>query len=505
MEDAAASKAPIARMADKVSSIFVPVVIGISLCTFAVWLIAARDIGKAIDCAISVLVISCPCALGLATPTAVMVGTGRGAERGILIKSAMALENLHSVKYFCMDKTGTITEGDPSVTDISVLDDSSSEYEILAVAAAAESLSSHPLAGAICDEAKKRKIEFSVADDVLTFVGKGIKAPVERNICLVGSPSFLAEQGFENSALAIAEERMDALEKDGKTAVCVAFGEKILGIIGISDRIREDSRAAIVELKKMHVEPVMLTGDNEQTARAVASACGIDTVHSRLLPQDKEALIAKYSEKGACAMVGDGINDAPALMRADIGIAIGAGTDVAIDSADVVLSKSSLCDAVSAVSLSAATIRCIKQNLFWALVYNAICIPVAAGALYPIFKISLSPMIASAAMSFSSVCVVLNSIRLRYKKIYENQIFDIKNNYSEEDDEMFGKKITVEFKVEGMMCGKCREHVENALKAVNGVKKVDVSLENKSVKVVASDKVTEQQLKDAVINAGYKA
>ena len=504
LEDAAASKAPIARMADKVSKIFVPVVIAISLLTLVIWLIAARDIGRAIDCAISVLVISCPCALGLATPTAVMVGTGRGASRGILIKSALALENLHSVKYFCMDKTGTITEGKPSVTDVIRLSEDISESEILRLAASVEAMSSHPLASAICAEAQKNNIETVIADDVENIVGKGIRANVNSKICLVGKPSLFIEYGIDPDACNNAGKQMEALENDGKTAVCVAYDKEIVGIIGISDKIREDSKQAIAALHKMNIETVMLTGDNEATARAVARECGIKNVHSALLPQHKEALIAEYSSKGRCAMVGDGINDAPALMRADIGIAIGAGTDVAIDSADVVLSKNSLCDAVSAVSLSAATIRCIKQNLFWALIYNAICIPVAAGALYPLLGISLSPMIASAAMSFSSVCVVLNSIRLRYKKIYENDIKNIKTNDLQEDEEMFGKKVTIEFGVDGMMCGKCREHVENALKAVSGVKKVDVSLEDKKVKVVAADKVTEQQLKDAVVKAGYK-
>lgn len=501
LEDAAASKAPIARMADKVSKIFVPAVIGISVITLIVWLIAARDVGRAIDCAISVLVISCPCALGLATPTAVMVGTGRGASKGILIKSALALENLHSVKYFCMDKTGTITEGKPSVTDIIELSEDFTGDRILSLAASVEAMSSHPLASAICSEAQNKNIETVIADDVENIVGKGIKASVDNNICLIGKPALFLEYGIDPDACIRAGERMESLENDGKTAVCVAYAGKIIGIIGISDKIREDSKQAIAALEKMNIETVMLTGDNEATARAVARECGIKNIHAALLPQDKERLIAEYSSKGRCAMVGDGINDAPALARADIGIAIGAGTDVAIDSADVVLSKNSLCDAVSAVSLSAATIRCIKQNLFWALIYNAICIPVAAGALYPLFEISLSPMIASAAMSFSSVCVVLNSIRLRYKKIYEN---DIKINDLQEDEEMFGKKVTIEFGVDGMMCGKCREHVENALKTVSGVKKADVSLEDKKVKVVAAEKVTEQQLKDAVVKAGYK-
>ena len=416
LEDAASSKAPIARMADKVSKIFVPAVIGISLLTLAVWLIASRDIARALDCAVSVLVISCPCALGLATPTAVMVGTGRGASKGILIKSAEALENLHSVKYFLTDKTGTLTEGKPSVTDVIAVN--CSEEELLSAAYAAEAMSTHPLASAVCKEAQLRSIARLDAEDFENVVGMGIKVSVGGKLCLVGRPEFLKEYGVSADEVDAAEERLSTLEENGKTAVCVSLDNRLLGVIGIADKIREDSVKAIAELKKRGITPVMLTGDNQKTAQAVAAECGIDSVYSKLLPSDKESIIAQYSSKGRCAMVGDGINDAPALARADIGIAIGAGTDVAIDCADVVLSKNSLCDAVSAISLSSATIRIIKQNLFWALVYNAICIPVAAGALFPLFAITLSPMIASAAMSFSSVCVVLNSLRLRYKRIF---------------------------------------------------------------------------------------
>jgi len=416
LEDAASSKAPIARMADKVSKIFVPTVIGISLLTLAVWLIATRDIARALDCAVSVLVISCPCALGLATPTAVMVGTGRGASKGILIKSAEALENLHSVKYFLTDKTGTLTEGKPSVTDVIAVN--CSEEELLSAAYAAEAMSTHPLASAVCKEAQSRSIARLDAADFENVVGMGIKVSVGGKLCLVGRPEFLKEYGVSADEVDAAEERLSTLEENGKTAVCVSLDNRLLGVIGIADKIREDSVKAIAELKKRGITPVMLTGDNQKTAQAVAAECGIDSVYSKLLPSDKESIIAEYSSKGRCAMVGDGINDAPALARADIGIAIGAGTDVAIDCADVVLSKNSLCDAVSAISLSSATIRIIKQNLFWALVYNAICIPVAAGALFPLFAITLSPMIASAAMSFSSVCVVLNSLRLRYKRIF---------------------------------------------------------------------------------------
>lgn len=415
LEDAASSKAPIARLADKVSKIFVPAVMAISVVTLAVWLIVTGDVSRALDCAVSVLVISCPCALGLATPTAVMVGTGRGASLGILIKSAEALENLHSVKYFLTDKTGTLTEGKPSVTDVIPID--CTEEYLLGAAYSAEAMSAHPLAESVCKEAQRRGIERLPAENFENVVGMGIRAIVGGKTCLIGKPEFLIGDGIDNVSISRAEALLGSLESEGKTAVCVAYGEKTVGVIGIADRIREDSVSAVAELKRSGIETVMLTGDNEQTAMAVAAECGIDQTLARLLPADKERVIAEFSQKGRTAMVGDGINDAPALARADIGIAIGAGTDVAIDCADVVLSKNSLADAVTAIKLSGATIRIIRQNLFWALIYNAICIPVAAGVLFPAFGITLSPMIASAAMSFSSICVVLNSIRLRYKKL----------------------------------------------------------------------------------------
>jgi cation transport ATPase len=339
--------------------------------------------------------------------------------------------------------------------------------------------------------------------------GKGIKAEIcengNSNICLIGTPELLLQEGVRVDETILLQ--LKDLEEKGRTSVICLLGKEPLGIIGIFDKERADSKSAIENLKKMRVIPVMLTGDNETTAKAVCASCGIEEYHARLLPEDKERLIREYSKKGLCAMVGDGINDAPALATADVGIAIGAGTDIAIDSADVVLSQSSLSDAVSAISLSRATVTVIKENLFWALIYNAVCIPVAAGALYPLFGLTLSPMIASAAMSFSSVCVVLNSLRLRYKKIYENKplsksgTFD---NNTMEENEMFGKKQTIEFCVDGMMCNKCREHVEKALLAVKGVKSAVADLDSKSVRVVASSSVSEADLKNAVINAGYK-
>ena len=499
LEDAAASKAPISRVADRVSAVFVPVVIGISVLTAVLWAAITHDFSMAFNCAVSVLVISCPCALGLATPTAIMVGTGRGAKLGILIKSAEALENLHSVKYFLTDKTGTLTEGKPRLTDI-VTEECDESY-LLKIAYSAELLSSHPLALAICEGAASAGIERSnslAAEDFSSLLGKGISVRLTENgalsLCVIGTPTLLFENGITMPPA--AETRMLSLEEDGKTVVAVGYGGRFLGLLAIADGIRSDSKQAIEELKKMGITPVMLTGDNQRSALAVGRECGIDEVRSRLLPEDKERIIREYSEKGRTAMVGDGINDAPALASADIGIAIGAGTEVAIDCADVVLSKNSLTDAVSAISLSRATITIIKQNLFWALIYNAICIPVAAGALYPLFEISLSPMIASAAMSFSSICVVLNSIRLRNKKIYMYK--------SQEDSDMFGKTKTVSFTVEGMMCNNCKAHVEKALLAVKGVKSAEASLESKTVSVVVKDSVSEDTLKAAVTAAGYK-
>lgn len=497
LEDAAASKARISRVADKVSAIFVPVVIGISLLTAALWIALTGDVSRAFNCAVSVLVISCPCALGLATPTAVMVGTARGASLGVLIKSAEALENLGSVEFFLTDKTGTLTEGKPRVTDI--VEIGGSRRELLSVAYTAEAMSSHPLAAAICARAEEEG--FSGCEDIRAvqfenLVGRGVKAILEiggeEKICLIGNSLLLAENNTE-----INEENRaarDSLEGSGRSTVWVSLGGRILGIIGVADTPAPDSAEAIAQLKKMGITPVMLTGDNESAARAVGDECGIEELRWGLLPEDKERIVREFSQKGRCVMVGDGINDAPALAAAHIGIAIGAGTEVAIDCADVVLSSSSLCAAVSAISLSRATMRTIKENLFWALVYNAVCIPIAAGILAPV-GVLLTPMLASAAMSFSSVCVVLNSIRLRYKKIYIKP---------KEDTDMFGKTQTISFAVEGMMCNNCKAHVEKALLSVKGVKSVEASVENKSVTVVAKTSVSEDSLKSAVTAAGYK-
>ena len=504
LEDAAASKAPIARIADKVSAIFVPTVIAISVLTALIWMLVTKNINMAFQCAISVLVISCPCALGLATPTAITVATGRGARLGILIRSAEALENLHSVKYFLTDKTGTVTEGKPVVTDVVAFSD---EKRLFRIAYLVESMSSHPLASAICNAARERDCGLdglrAEARNVEVVAGKGIKAEIRENensnICLIGRPELFFENGVTLDEHVLSS--LKSLEEKGRTAVICTVGSEPLGVIGIFDRERADSTEAIASLKKMHIKTVMLTGDNALSARAVCEACGIEKYHARLLPEDKERLIREYSKKGICAMVGDGINDAPALAAADIGIAIGAGTDIAIESADVVLSQSSLSDAVSAISLSRATVTVIRENLFWALFYNAVCIPIAAGVLSPL-GITLTPMIASAAMSFSSVCVVLNSLRLKYKKIYINKSVNQINQL--EDDDMFGKTKTVTVSVEGMMCNNCKAHVERALLALKGVKSAEASVENKNVTVVAKASLSDDAISAAIVAAGYK-
>ncbi len=414
LEDAASSKAPISRVADKVSAVFVPIVMIIAIITSVVWMLIDGRADAAFSHAVSVLVISCPCALGLATPTAVIVGTAIGAEKGILIKSAEALENLCGVKYFLTDKTGTLTKGRPEVTDL-IPREGVTEEELLLAAYAPEAMSSHPLSLAICEKAESLGMSKPCAENYNSKVGMGIYADTENGRAAVGNTSLLSFLGVALPAPEELRGSAESLEKQGKTAVHVALGNKYLGIIGIADQLREDTVSAIAKLKEYGIETVMLTGDNENTAAAIAEKCNLDGYYSRLLPENKEELIRKFKEKGRVAMAGDGINDAPALVAADIGIAIGAGTEVAVDSADVVLARSSVSDVADAILLSKLTLRAIKQNLFWALIYNTVCIPIAAGVLVPL-GISITPMIASAAMSFSSVFVVLNSLRIRYMK-----------------------------------------------------------------------------------------
>ena len=510
LEDAAASKAPVARLADRVSSVFVPIVIGISVITALVWGFICKDAENAVRCAISVLVISCPCALGLATPAAIMVGTGKGAGIGVLFKSALALEQLHHVKTVVMDKTGTLTEGHPTVTDIVAF--GVSEEELLSLAAAVENLSTHPLARAVCEAAAERGGQRYEATDFISRTGYGIGASVNSNICLVGKLSFLQENGISEENASLASSMAEQWGEEGKTVVFVSCGKQLIGVIALADRLRPDSIEAVKAFQKLGCRCIMLTGDNPHTAEKIALAAGMDGFEAGLLPQDKEKKIREWHEQGLTAMIGDGINDGPALARADVGLAIGAGTEVAMDCADVVLVKNSLMSAVHAMELSRATIVCIKQNLFWALCYNCIGIPIAAGVLSSL-GIRLSPMIAAAAMSVSSVCVVTNALRLRrfrskwedtaQEKHTENNI--LKNK--EDETEMFGLGKSVEhtFKVEGMMCVKCQEHVEKALQAVSGVKSVKVDLQNDMVTVLAKESVKEETLKKAVVDAGYKA
>ncbi len=521
LEDAASSKAPIARVADKVSSVFVPIVMSVSLLTLGVWLLLTQNVEEALRSAIAVLVISCPCALGLATPTAITVGVGRGARNGILFRDAESLEKLCGVDTVMFDKTGTLTEGKPSLTDLVVYEEND-PGRVMRYAAAVERLSSHPLAQAVCAGAVELGIEeLPAVTDFESLVGVGAMGRADGVLCRIGKPdpSVFLEKDPENAArseknaprvtknglislceksdLSSLKEDFEALESDGKTVVLVTLDARPVAILGISDRIRADAAPAVQTLKDAGVRCVMLTGDNERTAAFVARAVGLDDFHAALLPEDKERYLRKACESGSCAMVGDGINDAPALLRADVGIAVGAGTEVAIDCAGVVLSQSSISGVADAYMLSRATIRIIKQNLFWALFYNAVCIPVAAGVFFPIWGWQLSPMLASAAMSFSSVFVVTNALRLRSVKLIKK---------GENKDMLFGKKeiVTTTLHVEGMMCPRCVAHVKTALEGVKGVKSVSVDLDAKTAVVEAPASVSAETLAAAVVAAGYE-
>ena len=508
LEEAASSKANISRVADRVSGIFVPVVAGISLVTLVIWLLVGGGISMAFRCAVSVLVISCPCALGLATPTAIMVGTGMGAKYGILIKSAHALEDLRAVKYVLFDKTGTITHGRPRVTD-AYFEDSG----LCALAYSLEKQSSHPLATAVCDYASAEGFEALAVEDFASPVGRGLMGRVAGRRVVVGKRAFVEEMcGVLPTAADTAEL---GFLSTGATTVCVAAEENDgyrFGVFAIADTVKETAKDAVSGLHGLGIECVMLTGDNKAAAEAVARQVGIRTVYASLLPDDKERLVREYSARGKCAMVGDGINDAPALARADIGIAIGAGTEVAVDSADVILSGSSLSDVLGAIDISRATMRCIKQNLFWALIYNVISVPVAAGALASV-GVLLTPMIGAAAMSVSSVCVVLNALRLRtFRPRLREERRDCDTNCQinqnrdkgEEDMFGFGKKQKEVISVEGMMCQHCAARVKDALMAVEGVKKVDIDLDAKTATVTAGEGFDAEAARAAIVAAGYK-
>ena len=529
VDDATSSKAPIAKLADRVSSVFVPVVITIALLAAILWLLAGQSFEFALSVAISVLVISCPCALGLATPTAIMVGTGRGAAKGILIKSAEALEITHSIDTVVLDKTGTVTQGKPVVTDVIALEadgkaagENTQAYtELLQLAFSLEKMSSHPLAEAIVKKAEACSAAFQEVSDYEMIPGQGIAGTIDKVRCLAGNRKLMETNRIDISVAAGLQEK---LADEGKTPLYFAQGGKFLGVIAAADVVKPTSREAIARLQEMGMDVIMLTGDNARTAEAIKKQVGIKTVIADVLPQDKEEKVHRLQEQGhKVAMVGDGINDAPALARADVGIAIGAGTDVAIESADIVLMKSDLMDAASAVSLSRAVIRNIKQNLFWAFFYNAIGIPVAAGVLYPAFHILLNPMIGAAAMSFSSVSVVSNALRLRFftpKWKHESGTADLQTTENggmmeqstaaaeiadriAQNDESKGEttmKKTI--KIEGMMCQHCVKAATKALEGVAGVTAVTVSLEDKQAVVEGS--ATDEALTAAIVDAGYE-
>lgn len=496
VDEAGSSKAPIARLADSISGIFVPAVIVIAILTAICWIAAGQSFEFAFNCAVSVLVISCPCALGLATPVAIMVGMGKAAEYGILIKSAESLERLHSVDTVVLDKTGTVTSGRPKVTDVEVFANLS-EKDFLSIAASIEQGSEHPLAGAVVNKAKEEGIEIKTPDKFEIIPGKGVLAVIDGESYTAGNIKLMSENEVEDSAFfGKMSEKYSYL---GKTPLFFAKNKKLLGLIAVADSVRQTSAEAVMYLKQSGLRVILLTGDNRLTAGSIAKEVGIDEVIADVRPEGKEAEVGRLQDSGhRVAMVGDGVNDAPALVRADVGIAIGAGTDIAVDSGDVVLMKDSLLDVVRAIRLSGEVVKNIRTSLFWAFVYNIIGIPVAAGVLYPAFGLLLSPMIAAAAMSLSSVCVVSNALRIRL----------FRDNIEEQpkEKELFAgdknmKKIML---IDGMMCAHCQKRVHDVLSALDGVAEVDVNLENKTAVVVCSKEIDDKILTDAVTNAGYE-
>ena len=503
VDEATSSKAPIAKLADKVSGVFVPIVIAIAVIATIVWLIAGYGLEFALSIGISVLVISCPCALGLATPTAIMVGTGKGAANGILIKSAESLETAHSIDTVVLDKTGTITEGKPAVTDI-LCREGTSEKELLQIAASLEKLSEHPLVDAIVTEAEKTGYTALSVSDFNQIPGQGITGVIHGELVLAGNRRLMEAYNIPGGALMTQAEE---LASDGKTPLYFAKDSKLLGMIAVADVVKPTSAQAIAQLSGMGIEVVMLTGDNLGTAEAIRRQVGVDRVVAEVFPQDKEQEIRRLQGEGKkVAMVGDGINDAPALARADVGIAIGAGTDIAMESADIVLMKSDLLDVVTAIQLSKATIRNIKQNLFWAFIYNIIGIPVAAGLFFLPFALKLNPMIGAFAMSFSSVFVVTNALRLRwFKPKYitnkNNSAAETVSAQTETEGEIPMEKL---LKIEGMMCNHCVMHVQKALAAVPGVAEVTVSLDEKAATVKLNQNVTDEVFKTVIEDAGYQ-
>ncbi len=493
VEEASNSKAPIAKMADKVSSIFVPTVITIAIFTVVIWLMVGQSFTFALTMGIAVFVISCPCALGLATPVAIMVGTGKGAENGILIKSAESLELLHLVDTVVLDKTGTITEGKPKVTNIIT---TIKEQELLQIAGSLEKNSEHPLAEAILQRAKEQQIELSEVKEFVAVSGRGVKGQIEGNNYFGGNLAFMKENNININKVT---SQSDELLKQGKTVLYFANQNEVIGMIAVADTIKPTSYQAIQELKEKKLEVVMLTGDNKIVAETIGKELGISQVISEVLPQDKEKEVAKLEKQGKkVAFIGDGINDSPALVKADVGIAIGSGTDIAIESADIVLMKDNLLDSVTAIALSRAVIRNIKMNLFWAFFYNIIGIPIACGIFYPIFGWKLNPMIGAAAMSLSSVCVVTNALRLRKFKLNH------KNDKNDEKEEHLMKEMVKIVYIEGMQCNHCKMTVEKTLGELEGVTKVEVSLEDKKAVIETQKEIEDSKIKEAIVNAGFE-
>ena len=522
VEEASSSKAPIAKMADKIAGVFVPAVITIALITGVIWLISGATFEFAMSTAIAVLVISCPCALGLATPVAIMVGIGKGAENGILIKSGDALETAHQIDTVVLDKTGTITQGKPVVTDIiCAAGKNADKTQLLQIAGSLEKGSEHPLAEAIVNYCVTNNISLEKVTDFNALFGKGIEGTVSGTHYYAGNEKMMEEKGISLSTE--QKNQIQALAKQGRTPLLFADEKQFLGIVAVADVVKPTSKEAVQKFRDYGIHVIMLTGDNEVTAQAIKEQVGIDEVIAGVLPTQKEEKISALKQAGhKVAMIGDGVNDAPALASADVGIAIGAGTDVAIESADIVLMKNDLLDAVGAVKLSKAVIRNIKENLFWAFFYNSIGIPLAAGVLYPLFQIKLNPMFGAAAMSLSSVCVVSNALRLRWVKLHDakktqsepyqdvaastiadiNQHNALDNNIKSTNNDKGESTMTTTISIEGMMCAHCQAHVEKALKEVAGVTEVTVSLENKNAVVTGDASV--EALKQAVVDAGYE-
>ena len=507
VSDAAATKAPIARIADKVSGIFVPAVIAIAVVTFLVWILAGQSFGYALARAISVLVISCPCALGLATPVAIMVGNGMGARNGILFKTAASLEETGRTEIVVLDKTGTITKGEPRVTDI-LPAEGVPEERLLTLAYSLEKNSEHPLAGAVIAYAGEKQLRAEEVTEFQALPGNGLLGRSREGLLTGGSFAYISSK---IPLSADTEEKVKQLAGEGKTPLLFGLDNQFLGMIAVADVVKEDSMEAVKELTDMGIRVIMLTGDNERTARAVAARAGITEVIAGVLPDGKEQVVRSLKEEGRVAMAGDGINDAPALTRADVGIAIGAGTDVAIDAADVVLMKSSLKDIPAAVRLSRATLRNIHENLFWAFIYNIIGIPLAAGVWIPLFHWQLNPMFGAAAMSLSSFCVVTNALRLNLFKVYDSS-HDRKQKSRTAEESIKNKNIKKEegnemkktMKIEGMMCGHCEAAVKKALEAVDGVESALVSHEKGSAEVTLTKEVADDVLKKAVEDKDYK-